>query len=196
MLLQYPPYSIPYRIVGIDPGSVTLGACVIDLDLQTRTETLVDVRTFDASKNMRDYHNLSRIHGDRCARLQIHEDSLTGYFSVFKPHAIISEAPFLGRFPQAFAALTECVTAIRRAVMRYDRFMPLHIADPMTVKSAVGVHRMGRKDKGALSKENVHAAVMQLPLLNPGQIDLASLDEHSIDAIAVARSRIVTMYQP
>lgn len=173
-----------------------MGVAVIDLELLTGTKTIVDVRTFDADKSLVHYRNAVNVYGERTARLLAHEHGLATYFHLYRPHAIISESPYMGRFPQAFAALTECVTAIRRAVMTYDRFMPLHMADPMTVKAAVGIVSKGRKDKAALSKENVKAAVLQQPLLNPGGFDLNALDEHSIDAIAVALSRILVMYHP
>jgi Holliday junction resolvasome RuvABC endonuclease subunit len=166
------------------------------LDLQTGQRTLIDVRTFDAARSLVHYRSAVAVHGERVARLLAHEHGLASYFSVFRPHAIASEAPYLGRFPQAYAALVECVSAIRRAVMTYDAYMPLHVVDPMTVKAAVGVVSKGRKKSDALSKENVRAAVMGLGLNNPGQIDLEALDEHSIDAIAVACSRVLVMYQP
>jgi hypothetical protein len=90
----------------------------------------------------------------------------------------------MGRFPQAFAALTECLTAIRRAVLRYDDFKPLLLVDPPTAKLAVGV-----KGKGSV-KDDVKQGVLSLRnLLNPDNIDIQNLDEHSIDAIAVAMSR-------
>lgn len=197
MLLQYPTHSVPMRIVGIDPGTNTLGVAVIDLDLQTGQRTLIDARTFDVTKNQQPYHNLFDIHGDSVGRLQMLEDALVNYFEWFQPHAIISESPYLrARLVSAFRALTRCLDRILQAVIRYDRFKPLHLADPMTVKAAVGVHSKGSKNKEALSKDKVKEAVMKLDLLNPGQIDLSALDEHSIDAIAVACSRIVSMYQP
>lgn len=197
MLLQYPPYPAPLRICGIDPGTNTLGVAIIDLDLQTGARTLVDARTFDVTKNQREYHNLFAIHGDSEGRLQMLEDALSNYFGWFRPHTVVSESPYLrARLVSAFRALTLCLSRIRAALIRHDRFMPLYLADPMTVKAAVGVRSKGAKDKEALSKENVKAAVMKLGLLNPGNIDIASLDEHSIDAIAVACSRIEAMYQP
>lgn len=195
-MLTYPAHPIPYRVLGIDPGSVTLGVAVLDFDLDTRTVELVDARTFDASKGLAAYRNVVAIHGERVARLIAHEQGLWTYFCTMRPQAIVSESPYLGRFPQAFAALTECITAIRRAVLQYDPFMPLYMADPMTVKAAVGVHGKGRKDKQALRKENVQAAVVALPLINRTGIDLTQLDEHSIDAIAVAMSRLVEMQKP
>ncbi len=195
-MLTYPSHPVPYRVLGIDPGSVTLGVAVLDFDLDTRVVELIDAQTFDASKSLGQYRNVVEVHGERVARLLAHENGLSTYFGIMRPQTIVSESPYLGRFPLPFAALTECITAIRRAVLRYDPFMPLHMADPMTVKAAVGVHAKGRRDKDALKKEKVQAAVAALPLSNRSGIDLMQLDEHSIDAIAVAMSRLVEMQKP
>ncbi len=196
MQLKYPENPIPYRVVGIDPGSVTLGVAVLDLNIDTHAIELIDARTFDASKSLQPYWLVAKTHGDRVARLMAHEDGLYGYFCCMQPQAIASESPYMGRFPQAYAALTECMTSIRRAVWRYDNRMPLHLSDPMTVKAAVGVVSKGRKNREALSKDHVQEGVLNLDLINHSGIDISKLDEHSIDAIAVAKSRIDQMLQP
>lgn len=208
MLFQYPLQVIPFRVIGIDPGSNTLGVAVLDIDLMSQTETLVDARTFDASKGLREYHNMLRVYGELATRVQSHEDTLVGYFSFYRPHAIICESPFLGRFPAAFKALLACMFSIQRAVIRYDRFMPLHMADPMSVKAAVGVtskgipkgpRQKGRKrgrTNAELAKDKVRDAVLGLDMINASGLDLTLLDEHSIDAIAVARARVMAMFQP
>jgi len=190
--------------VGIDPGSVTLGAAALDVDLATGQVTLLEARTFDASKLVRDYTNLVAVHGERVARLTAHEDNLHGYFRFIEPHSIVSESPYMGRFPQAFAALTECITAIRRAVIRYDPHMPLLMVDPMNVKAAVDVFSKGRPKVGkgkhgktGLTKDDVKDGLLRKldpsitpnPIFNPNGIDIDRLDEHSIDAVAVAYSR-------
>lgn len=183
MLFQ-PDNPTQYRIVGIDPGTNTLGVAAVDVDLVTKEIVLLDARTFDANSLLYAYGNTVQWHGERVARLLAHEDTLYGYFRYLGPHSIISESPYMGRFPQAFAALTECLTAIRRAVMRYDTFKPLLLVDPPTAKLAVGV-----KGKGS-TKDDVKNGVLSLrDLLNPDNIDIRNLDEHSIDAIAVAISR-------
>ncbi len=186
-------HNPPYRIFGVDPGSVTLGVGIIDYDLRKDEVVIVHARTLDASKAIRHapYPLLTQVHGDRFARLRAHEDALTACMSQWSPHTVISEAPYLGRFPQAFAALTEVMTAIRNAVYRYDPFMPLEIADPMTVKLAVGVGGKGkRKGQVDLSKDVVQAGLKAL--VGSGQVrymastPFLNLDEHSVDACCAA----------
>jgi len=114
------------------------------------------------------------------ARLQQHHDELIQWCHILKPHAVIAESPFQGRFAQSFAALTECINMIRQAVMVYDSHMPLNLVDPPTVKRAAGVVLRRGTDK-----EDVKQALLGRQDLVWG-VDIHVLDEHSIDAVAVA----------
>lgn len=174
-----------------------MGAGVIDLDLVTGHVAIVEARTFDASQLIRQapFPQLVEIHGERYVRLLAHEENLVGYFSYWQPHNVVSESPYMGRFPQAYAALVECVNAVRRAVYRYDAFKPLIVVDPMNVKLAVGVSGKGQKrgNTDQINKHAVKAGLINLinsgNLLNPSLIDIDALDEHSVDALAVAYSQ-------
>lgn len=179
-MLPHPPGVEPYRIVSIDPGTDTLGTAVLDIDLDQRQVAVAEVYTFHGSRLQRLFPLVVSVHGERMARLMAHEENLLSFFNYARPHGIVSESPYMGRFPSAFAALTECVSAIRRAVHRYDPLMPLHVVDPSTVKKNVGVKGTSG-DKSAMAR-----AIANLPdLKNPSQIPFAELDEHSVDAIAV-----------
>lgn len=170
-----------FRVVGIDPGTATLGFSVLDLSLRTGQMTVAFSETQVAQKMLADYRVEEKVHGDRTAKLMALEDRLFVLFELLRPHAICTESPFLGRFPQAFAALTECVSYVRRAVCRYDRYMPLQMVDPPTAKKAVGM-----TVKRGITKDDVTAAVAKLPLQYAEGIVLSELDEHQVDSIAVA----------
>ncbi len=192
-MITYPAHRIPFRIIGIDPGSSALGVAVLDLYLDDLTVELVDARTFNAAKGIRDYDVLVQYQHERFARLQYMSDSLSGYIYAMRPNGVASESPYMGRFPAAFRALSECLLIIHQAVVAYDPYTRLHMIDPMTVKAAVGVVSKGYKNKAALAKEHVRNAVLGLTLSNPNNIPMDQLDEHSIDAIAVAMARIRAM---
>jgi hypothetical protein len=119
-----------------------------------------------------------------------HEENLYQLFCKWGPHAVICESPFLGRFPQAFAALTETMSMIRRAVYRFDRTVYVETVDPPTAKMAVGVSGKGK------DKEDVRQGVLKLQaqgvLFNLNR-DVTLLDEHSIDAIAVGYHKYLKM---
>ncbi len=59
----------PYRIIGIDPGTNTLGVSCLDLDLRTGELTLIDSRTFHGARMVRERQRLADVYGDRFARL-------------------------------------------------------------------------------------------------------------------------------
>ena len=181
-----PELDAPFRVVGLDPGTENLGFSVLDLSLWTGDIKVVHSETITPQKMLSDYKTEERIHGARTARLMALEDSLFSRFELFQPHAICTESPFLGRFPQAFAALTECVSFVRRAVCRYDRYMPLEMVDPPTAKKAVGM-----TVKRGITKDDVKVAVEKLNIAYAEGIVLDELDEHEIDSIAVAYYQVL-----
>lgn len=190
-MLVLPDGDPVYRICSIDPGSNTLGLAVLEVDLLVGGVTLVEARTFNGERMSQQFPHLIEVHGEKVARLYAHEQNLLQVFSHYQPHAIICESPFLGRFPQAYAALVECLTAIRRACYRFNPHIPLETIDPITVKQSVGVvirkaAKGEKRKKSGLTKEDIKHAVLQLPdLTNASDRRLIELDEHSIDATAV-----------
>ena len=176
-----PEIETPFRVVGIDPGTETLGFSVLDLSLTSGKITVAHSETLITQKMLADYRQEEQTYGGRTARLMALEDRLFLMFEHLQPHAICAESPFLSRFPQAFAALTECVSYVRRAVCRYDRYKPLELVDPPTAKKAVGV-----SVKRGITKDDVRAAIEKLPIEYAEGIVLDALDEHQVDSIAVA----------
>lgn len=174
------PVNRPYRVVGIDPGTNTLGFSVLDLNVFTGIVDLVYVTTLKAVQSLNHFQPYRDVHGDRSAKLHAHKENLREMFCHFLPTAIICESPFLGKFPQAFEALVECKMAIRAAVYEYDPTVPLETVDPPTAKMAVGAPGKSK------DKEDVKRAILRLPIIqNLSGLHLESLDEHSIDSIAV-----------
>lgn len=181
-----PEIETPFRVVGLDPGTENLGFSVLDLSLSTGKIAVIHSETLTPQKQLSEYRNEERIHGARTARLMALEDSLFSRFEHFQPHAICTESPFLGRFPQAFAALTECVSFVRRAVCRFDRYLPLEMVDPPTAKKAVGM-----TVKRGITKDDVKEAIKKLDIILPEDMSLDELDEHQIDSIAVAYYQVL-----
>ena len=133
---------------------------------------------------LREYEYCIQLHGEKIAKLIALQRAMVKMFNAWEPHWIVSESPYMGRFPQAFAALTECLDMIRRSVIDYNKVLPLDSIDPSSVKKGVGVSgKSGDKDKMSKALTNL-VKVGKLTLAEG--IDLDSLDEHSIDATAVA----------
>lgn len=179
-MLTIPNGLSKFRINAIDPGTDTMGLAVLDVDLITCELELVSAYTSSGLRMSRKAPDGFTVHGNRWAKLLMHEENILHWLRTYQPNALICESPFLGRFPQAYESLVECKATIRRALMNYDSFMPLETVDPPSAKSAVGA----LVKKG--SKENVKESILKLTdIKNKTGYPLESLDEHSVDAVAV-----------
>lgn len=171
-----------HRIMSIDPGTNHLGYAISDvyLGVPDSLMTVVHVETLDAFDLARRYTTLLEVHGEKVTKLYALEQALKRIIERFKPDIVISESPYMARFPNAFSALIECLKTIRSVLIEYDPCMALKLIDPATIKSRVGVSgKSGNKDlmtnaiKRLINEEKISF------------IDTSILDEHSIDAIAV-----------
>lgn len=172
-------------ILGIDPGSDTLGVGILTFDVRTLAIVSTQALTLNGTRNGRGSF-ATEVHGDRYGRIESHKQELIRIFRLTRPMAVASESPFMSRRrPQAYGALTEVVCAIRAALLHYDCWQPLEMIDPPTVKRAVGVD--GRTG-GPEGKKLMQTALlrMEAALHYDGFVPMQQLDEHSIDALAVA----------
>jgi Holliday junction resolvasome RuvABC endonuclease subunit len=178
----------PLRLVAIDPGSDTLGVALFHFNLVTYRIELKEVETLLGHRNAKIDPEFAATHGDRIARLRSHKRVLYRYFERTKPHRLVSEAPFMGKHAAAYAALVECCTYIRQALETYDTEIPYRQIDPPTVKRGIGA--MGNADKEAVKKQLLKVTHV---FDNYSGKELADLDEHSIDAIAVGLTELLRM---
>jgi Holliday junction resolvasome RuvABC endonuclease subunit len=180
-MLILPPHSASeVNIVGIDPGTTHLGISVLMVDIVTAKIIRSTAFTLNGSKLLGSDSWISQIHSDRFGRILELEKSIVNVFKYYKPVIVCAESPFFGlRHPNAFAALTEVLDAIRRAVLTYDVWLQLHLAPPSSVKNAVSAG-------GAATKTTMKEKILNLTELNyNGDVPLHLLDEHSIDALAI-----------
>lgn len=173
-------------IVGIDPGSYTFGMAVLHVNIESWEIIGADAWTFKGLKLAGKHDWVSELHGERIGSVQAIAHALLQALTYYQPFDIASESPFIGSFPQAGIALTEVICAIRWAVSQYDAWKAIHLVDPPSVKNAVGIHtRIEMQDKHIVKKK-----LMALPDLRyTGAVPLTLLDEHAIDALAVAYCR-------
>lgn len=168
------------HVIATDPGSQTLGLAVLSFDVETLDIIKTRAQTFTGDKLPYINQWTAAVHGDRIARIHAHRQNLYNILSYYKPILVACESPFYNpRRPNAYGALVEVMTEIRNAVIMYDPYMKLHTIDPPTVKKAVGA--AGNADKVA-----VRAALLKIrDNLKLTTEDIDSMDEHSIDAVAV-----------
>ncbi|MFL9998872.1 hypothetical protein PQR34_46825 [Paraburkholderia sediminicola] len=124
--------------------------------------------------------------GDRLGRLgriSANQESLYWLFRETRPFAVGAESAFISRRrPSAYGALVEVLCSIRYALYRYDPWKVLRTYDPITVKMAVGASSFQ-------GKSPMREALLDYPGLMEiytGTTPFEDLDDHAIDALAVA----------
>lgn len=174
-----------FKVAGIDPGTDSLGLAFMDVSFKDYSIKKTIASTIIASKLVKDDSWLSQTHNFRTARIYKLRETLLKNFNNLQPAVIVCESPFFNpRMPGAFQPLVEILTGIRDVVIQYDSWKPLFLIDPSTIKKGVGAP--GNADKILMKKK-----VIELTDINfDGDVALTDLDEHSIDAIAVAYCHI------
>lgn len=177
-------YDVPAtrNLIGIDPGSETIGVSIIEINTISLDIVTVDAFTFQGSKlPMSIVDQLTG--GDRHAKLHAHTNNFNYVFNKYQPIAVCSESPFYNpRMPNAFGSLTEVLCSIRQGLYEYDQWQQLHLIDPSSVKKSIGA-------KGNADKDIMRATLATHDTLKPLlKRDINHYDEHSIDAIAVGYS--------
>jgi Holliday junction resolvasome RuvABC endonuclease subunit len=172
-----------YKLVGIDPGTVKLGYACLSIDALTNKVVAVSAKTFNA-ENLPRNDSQTQIHGDRFQRVTSLKIAIRNSLEEDEPLAVISEAPFYSRArPNAFAALMDMLCEVRKAIIEYDCGLPMYLVDPPTVKRSVGA-------KTSKDKDLVRKAIINNCDLGRLCCDfMDDLDEHAVDAIAVAYSQ-------
>ena len=165
-------------IVGIDPGTETLGLATLWFNpLDMKIDSIV-VETVIGSKHHY-YDWVQECHSERHNKLLGHTRHLRAHFDSVLPLAIACESPFYNRLrPNAFEALLGTLSAIRQATIEHSLWRSLDTVDPPTVKKAIGAP--GNADKIAVKAAFEKHEISNL-ISNP-----QALTEHAIDAVCVA----------
>lgn len=183
-------------LIGIDPGTNTLGVGRLDFNPMTMEIVQTVGFTYQAEK-MFSYNDfqLQDPNQKRFARLAAHERNLVDTFQQFEPIRITVESNFMSRAnPSAYGPLVESVFMIRKAIYTYDPFMSLYLIDPISVKKLIGAplkKKKGEKDV----KGGVLTAMRDLKdVLRISDVEFDSADEHTLDAMAIAYWSFCQLY--
>lgn len=179
-MIPYLDKPLTVGILSIDTGSISLGVSYSVFDYRTGIQQVVISTTFKIQSVIN--HGDCRFNTAATTNMQKTDaiyNVIRSMCHTYQPDIVVAEASFLGRFPTAFASLTLALNAIERACYDYDADVGYATIDPITVKNSIGV-----KGKGT-DKEDMRRAVQAHPSIHLGVIDLALLDEHAIDSIAI-----------
>lgn len=176
-MLEYDKTS-SCRILGVDPGGSNLGLAVVDLTLPNVELSVPTAFTSfaDLQVNEDDYRGMYR--GMRYVRHRAQAEIFEKALNWYKPDLVAIERPFVDKRPDAFAALVELKLRLTDVVTEYDPSMRIEIVSATQAKKAVGV-------KDFSSKEAVRVALSKFNIKIPDAV-WNEMDEHSIDAVAVA----------
>ena len=192
---EYRSWLRPFFILlGIDPGTTTLGVAQLKIDCDTLEILSTRAETFIANK-LAGYHNhVSETHGDMQARVRAHRDNLGRLFDTSKPSFVAAESSFYKRSrPNAYQGLLYSVANVREALWGYDPTMSLILIEPSVAKNAVGAG--GRADKDEVQRKILKMEDFLHFEPNENQTGLRDLDEHSNDAIAIAYAAYLDLFK-
>lgn len=162
-------------ILGVDPGTITLGYGLIKVSGQQATLLALGVIQLDKLESH--YLRLKRIY-----------DRLSGLIEEFNPDELAIEAPFFGKNVQSMLKLGRAQGVAMAAALRYD--IPITEYAPMRIKQAI-------TGSGSASKEQVAGMLQRYlkipPTSMPRELDAtdglaAALCHHFLTCSPMARS--------
>lgn len=167
-----------FRIMAIDPGTTTFGVAILDWKYGTELARVRWAHTLKET-NSAQTDSFEEMCGKRDVRIAGLARDFAEILDFSFPNFVITETSFSQRGKaNAYESGIEVNSMMRRALWDFSPAMPLHGINPRSVKNYVGVSHVGTE------KDDVKKAVIALYKDNT-DIDLETLDEHSIDAIAV-----------
>jgi len=161
----------------MDPGTNFNGYCIVDYQ-QNKVPEIKFIETQIVSSGISKHNYMAHLYGDRFAKIYYIGLQYKKLLELYKPRYVVSESPYLGRFPASFAALTEVLSIYRNVLSVCMLGTPLDTIDPSSVKCAMGV-------KGTSSDKNKMSDALSKLSINYNEYSLSELDEHSVDAMCV-----------
>lgn len=168
-------------LITIDPGTNTCGFSITTVNLATRQITIADAYTVKGNGFITKQKDFVAMHGDKEAKLNGYHKHLYTLCMRHEPYLVASEAPFFGRFAAAGLALTKQVYSFRMAVRAYDKWCPMLLVEPTTLKKFMKT-KGNSKDKSLMH----NALKARQDILYGDHLDVKSMDEHTVDAICVS----------
>lgn len=166
------------RILSIDPGTYYTGVAIMDLN-HLGEINIRFVETIDSGHLSLNMGDVVYVHGDRFARILAITHQITNIINQYQPNVVVSESPYMGRFPAAYGALVEVLSMIRLTIYHHNPSMGFLTIEPSAVKQAFNV-------KGTSGDKNLmYLSLLKLNLVFDTYLHQRKFDEHSIDAIAV-----------
>jgi Holliday junction resolvasome RuvABC endonuclease subunit len=181
MALSFPLFqSVPLRLFAIDPGTNFLGLSVFYLDPSTFEILEIIPQTIVVEHVEQDDTDPSQTYGARFIKMLKIKQAYETYLTRYQPGIVVCEAPFYNRLrPSAFAPLIETLQTLKLSTYNLLPQTEFLLVEPTVVKKGIGAHYIA-------DKETVRQVVLaRTDLQSLSKRDFATLDEHSIDSLAI-----------
>lgn len=179
-----------FFIVGIDPGSTTMGVAALEVRIKDKALLRIDSFTIDANKPCGGRPVQAwkeEFYPPRAVRMDEIKIRLTNTFNHYQPLQIACESPFYNpRNPNAYGVLVEVVKVVEETVKAWSAWRPLYRIESTAAKKAINPSNKAEHDRLKLikdSKVRIKEAVRIYPELS--FLNLDSMSEHAIDAAVV-----------
>lgn len=181
MSLVIPEQYNLYRVISIDPGLTNTGIAIFDIDMVTRHVKRIEATTIKVEQISNTTGLDDEYFGDRLIKLYKLKETIYYLMQNLNPQSVACESPFYNRLrPMAYGALLETLTYIHAAIIDYNPSIFFKTIEPLLAKKAIGAGIMKGKVDVRYCIEN-NALLMSLL-----DTDIDLLDEHALDAIAIA----------
>lgn len=168
------------RVISIDPGSNCCGMSVVELNLKTGRVRVVKSHTVFSKNIVKSNETEMLTIGERLLRNLAYSKYLGEMCKEWEPNEVACEAAYAGKFIKAYEALTEHLTCLRIGVYNWKRLCPFRLIGASVVKKAMKV------SGNSGDKELMRKALMEDKHVDINKdIDVRSLDEHSVDSCCV-----------
>jgi Holliday junction resolvasome RuvABC endonuclease subunit len=181
------PDKDSFMIIGIDPGLNYCGISLVKAGAATQDLLSIDAFTIINDKVQDNTGLRAELCSEKVIKLHKLKGVISNLIGQVKPTLVVSESPFYNRLrPMAYGALLEVIGMIQTAVLEHNNNTVFSTVEPLLVKKTVGAGmQTGKLDvKEAIKTNNEIMSVLKQ--------DIDHLDEHSIDAIAVAYTFLKT----
>lgn len=180
-----------FFILGIDPGSTTMGVAALEINIADKALLRADSFTIDANKPCggREVQSWKEeFYPPRTQRMDEIKIRLTHAMNHYQPLQIACETPFFNSLhPSAYGVLVEVVKVVEETVRAWSAWRPLYRVEATAAKRSVNPTNKEealRLKQIKNSKDRIRETVRifsELSFLN-----LDTMSEHEVDAVVVA----------
>lgn len=173
------------KILSIDPGNTTTGWCVSEYQCTSPKMVILATGSLYPSKFAHKKENkvIADKYSPAAVALDYLHEQLTEIMDTFRPQVVASEDCFINmRMPTAIKSLTLVIHTIEE-VCRLKFGMPVFKYPPMVVKKVFSA-------KGSADKNKMKDALLLSKDIDISKVDINTMTEHEIDAIAVGYTAI------